>query len=69
MAMPRPARPAGIAAIAVLLLVLASHSTIAEPRYFWPGASDSTSGTIADRIAPPDGFSRVAVKDGSFAEW
>jgi Domain of unknown function (4846) len=69
MAMPRPTRPAGIAAIALLLLTLASPAAIAERRYLWPGASETASGTIADRIAPPDGFSRVAVKNGSFADW
>ena len=69
MALLCPAHPAKIAAIAALLLALAAPSVLAEPRYLWPGASDTPSGTIADRIAPPDGFSRTAAKDGSFADW
>jgi hypothetical protein len=55
MAMLRPTRPAGIAAIAVLLLALANPAAIAEPRYLWPGATETASGTIAGRIARPTG--------------
>jgi hypothetical protein len=41
----------------------------AAPRYLWPGASENSPDALLDRIAAPQGFERIAVAPGSFAEW
>jgi hypothetical protein len=43
-------------------------SSVHEPGYAWLG-SDAQNERLADRIAPPAGFWRVAVVEGSFAAW
>jgi len=53
-------------AFAVMTIAATAH---AAPRYLWPGAGDGTTDRLIDRIAPPNGFERLTVDDGSFAEW
>jgi len=51
--------------------LLASAPVLAAPAYTWMQA-DRTAGTkdtLAKRIAPPDGFHRVAAAPGGFADW
>jgi hypothetical protein len=50
-----------------LLLSVAPTSASAEPSYPW---LDSTGAIALDtRFAPPDGFERVRVNDGTYARW
>jgi hypothetical protein len=51
------------------LVTLAASTASAAPAYPWRPAGAPPQETLADRIAPPAGFSRVAVEPGSFAEW
>jgi Domain of unknown function (4846) len=57
-------------------------SARAEPRYAWlnaaaptaaapvaPSGGTASTNTLASRIAPPQGFTRVAAPAGSWAEW
>jgi Domain of unknown function (4846) len=69
MAPIRLARPAKLAALLLLALAASAPATLAAPRYLWPSASEAVSGTIAERIAPPDGFTRTAVAADSYADW
>jgi hypothetical protein len=41
----------------------------AAPAYPWRGAAPAPAETLAERIVPPDGFARITVEPGSFAEW
>jgi len=55
------------ALIAALLATAVPLTASAAPRYTWehpPGAD-----TLAQRIVPPPGFTRVAAEDGSWADW
>lgn len=56
------------ALIAVLLVAGPGAGEASAARYPWRGDA-AVSATVTDRIAPPDGFKRVAVADGSFGEW
>jgi hypothetical protein len=60
------------AALATALLVLASAApSPAAPRalYAWQEADAALGATLAERIAPPPGFRRMPVAEGSFAGW
>ena len=64
------ARVLGLGALAWLAaLAPGLHRADAQPRYLWPGAAQSKTGTLAERIAPPAGFARLPAAGGSFAEW
>jgi len=41
----------------------------AAPRYLWSDAASAAADRLIDRIAPPEGFQRIAVAPGSFADW
>lgn len=63
-------RPAPAIVFAVLLA--AAAPALAEPiRHPWlaTGAAQTTSDTLAARIAPPPGFARAPAAPGSWAEW
>ncbi len=49
-------------------LLLVATTAEAAPRYAWPSAPPAAE-TLASRIAPPEGFTRVAAGEGSWAEW
>lgn len=49
--------------------VFSSEPGAAAPQYVWLGASDNVSESLQDRIAPPRGYERLPVEEGSFAEW
>jgi len=59
----------GLALIVPALIPILADGAKAAPQYTWPGAGDHASGSLKDRIAPPDGYERVPVEAGSFAEW
>lgn len=52
---------------AVALFTFAASPSIAAPQYAWP--QPATADTLEQRIAPPPGFERVPVPDGSWAAW
>lgn len=53
--------------VAALLLGVVPYAAAQErPAHPWPHAARET---LADRIAPPEGFHRVAAAEGSFAAW
>ncbi|MCC7252773.1 MAG: DUF4846 domain-containing protein [Hyphomicrobium sp.] len=56
--------------IAAVALALAVAST-AEARapYGWLGTDPAPAATLAERIAPPPGFTRTPAAEGSFAAW
>ena len=62
--------------LALVFLPVIATAAHAEPRYAWVNAQEpasqsplSTDNTLATRIAPPPGFTRVAALPGSWAEW
>jgi hypothetical protein len=63
----------GRIAFGFLLATLAAIPTVAHARapYGWLPSepAPSATATLAQRIAPPPGFDRVAAPDGSFAAW
>lgn len=67
---------ATLGAVTALMVWSGGTAAHAEPRYAWMGvatpaavtAPPATS-TLAARIAPPAGFTRVAAETGSWAEW
>ena len=61
-----------------MLVLAAFDAAHAEPRYAWMAnaaatraavTTNSGASTLASRIAPPQGFTRVAAPTGSWAEW
>jgi hypothetical protein len=67
-----PACRAVIAAFALAvpaLTTVLSEAGASAPQYVWPGAGDNATESLKDRIAPPRGYERVPVEEGSFAEW
>lgn len=62
-------RAARLTGITLLAFLFAQGAALAAPRYLWPGASEGASGTIADRIAPPDGFVRTPIAADGFGDW
>ena len=63
-----PARPMLPLALTLLALASAAAPTAADPRYAW--SSQAAAGeTLARRIVPPPGFTRVEAPAGSFAAW
>lgn len=66
-----------LAALVLALAQLVATHAQAEPRYAWVGAraaspsavTPSSGHTLASRIEPPDGFTRVEAAPGSWAEW
>jgi hypothetical protein len=44
-------------------------SSQSAPQYLWLNASANSSSVLIDRVAPPAGFERVPVAEGSFGEW
>lgn len=65
-----PSRPAIVVTslCSLLLIAAAPHAATAAPAYAFPAQSPSGE-TLAQRIAPPAGFDRVAVASGSWGEW
>jgi hypothetical protein len=53
--------------LAVLWLCAAPAAFAGVPEYAWQYASDAE--TLAQRIAPPPGFARTPVDEGSWAAW
>jgi hypothetical protein len=51
-----------------LTLLLLAGTADAAPRYAWPSVPPAAD-TLASRITPPAGFTRVAAGEGSWAEW
>jgi Domain of unknown function (4846) len=60
---------AGLALAVPALIFLKTEDVQAAPQYTWPGAGDHASDNLQGRIAPPRGYERIAVSEGSFAEW
>ena len=64
-----------LAAAVLITSAGASTAVQAEPRYAWLNAAVSTgtpasaTNTLATRIPPPPGFTRVDAQPGSWAEW
>lgn len=54
--------------ILLLLLAAPAASLQAEPRYPWQAQGESVE-NISERFTPPDGFERIVVSPGSFADW
>lgn len=54
--------------LVVLTLWRATPTVAGDSPYAWLGVYDSTQ-TVAGRVAPPDGYRRIAVDSGSFAAW
>ncbi len=69
MRMLHPIRTLFAAALLVLALVVPGQPATAAPTYPWRGDAAEVADTLATRIAPPDGFERVAAEPGGFAEW
>ncbi len=67
--MPHPIRTLISAALFVLVTATANQAAIAAPTYPWRGEAEPAGETLAARIAPPEGFERIAAETGSFAEW
>lgn len=57
-----------IAILALVTLPALVPSAGAEPRYAFAQKAPE-HGTLGERIAPPEGFRRVAAEPGSWAEW
>ena len=60
---------AGSSLVLPTLISMMIDGATAAPRYTWPGAGAHASGSLRERVAPPRGYERVTVKEGSFAEW
>lgn len=56
------------AVLIALAAAVAVETAIAAPAYPWRGEAPAAE-TLAARIAPPEGFERIAAEPGSFAEW
>jgi hypothetical protein len=54
-------------AVLVAVSIAAPGSAAAEPIYPWLGRAPAE--TVGGRFAAPDGFARIAIDSGSFAEW
>jgi hypothetical protein len=66
----RASRPLWVIALTLALAQPPNAVAGAEPRYAWHrGPAPKAADTLAGRIAPPPGFARPAVADGSFAAW
>lgn len=53
----------------IALFAFAATEADARPTYGWITAERATSETLAQRIAPPEGFERIPAENGSFAHW
>lgn len=66
----RMSRKSSLALLAGLLLALPmATQALAAPRYAWKPEAAVPASTLAQRIAPPEGFERVPAGPGSWAEW
>jgi hypothetical protein len=54
-------------AVFLAVLIPAASSSAGEPAYPW--LTRAPTRTLADSVAPPDGFARQPVDAGSFGEW
>lgn len=54
---------------AAIFAIAAMPAGQAAPAYPWRGETATVGETLSARIAPPEGFERVAAEPGSFAEW
>ncbi|WP_334145864.1 DUF4846 domain-containing protein [Hyphomicrobium sp.] len=68
-------RPAPLVLSAILLVLAAVATAAAAPAtkartpYGWRASDAAPAETLAERIAPPPGFTRTPAADGSFAAW
>lgn len=65
----RPWIVAGLAAVLTGALTLLAPVGRAETRHPWRVADAAPADALASRIAPPQGFTRIAATPGSFAAW
>jgi hypothetical protein len=65
----RTAGPAAAFILAAFAATAALAPAQSAPAYPWRGTAPPPAETLALRLIPPDGFARVPVEPGSFAEW
>lgn len=62
-------QPIRMLILSAILVLAGATAGEAAPAYPWRGEAQTAADTLAQRIAPPEGFTRIAAEPGSFAEW